>query len=163
MYIYKIWSNKGSKCYIGSTTQSLNQRFSKHKWDYKCWKEGKLNKNITSFDLFEEYGFENCCIELLEEVNDISQLKIREQFWINNTQNIVNNFRAIFIGHKEYYKNNLEYFKEYFKKYYEHKKEHIKEYKKKYTKEKVKCECGSFISRSSLTRHKKQNCKLTIR
>ena len=64
--IYKIWSPKGDKIYIGSTTQQyLSQRLSKHNSDYKQWKKGKGYK-IYSFELFDEYGPENCFIELLE-------------------------------------------------------------------------------------------------
>lgn len=149
MYVYKIYSLLGDKCYIGSTTKSLNERFSNHKWDYKRWKQGKINK-ITSFDLFEEYKPENCCIELLEEVNDISQLKIREQYWIDNTENTVNNFRAIFIDKeriKEYQKEYKQTHKEYYnqlkkewaeknkdkkKQYYEQNKQQINNKKKQY-------------------------------
>lgn len=64
--IYKIWSPKGDKIYIGSTTQLyLSSRMSKHMSDYKRWKQG-LTWKVYSFDLFDEYGPENCFIELLE-------------------------------------------------------------------------------------------------
>jgi hypothetical protein len=53
--IYKIQSHLGDKIYIGSTTkQYLSQRMVQHKGDYKCWKNGKLNKTF-SFELFDEY------------------------------------------------------------------------------------------------------------
>lgn len=160
MYIYKIWSDKCQECYIGSTIQSLNRRFTNHKSDYLNIK----NKNFSYYKLFDKYGMENFCIELLEELDDINQLKIREQYWIDNTKNTVNNRNAF--GHKdysnqqkEYYENNKEYKIEYQKEYREKNKEKI--YKR--LSEKIQCECGSFISRSNLTRHKKENCKLTIR
>lgn len=65
--IYKIESHLGDKIYVGSTAkQYLSQRFQQHKNSYKQWKEGKVNK-VTSYDLFDEYGPENCQIVLIEE------------------------------------------------------------------------------------------------
>ena len=65
--IYKIESHLGDKVYVGSTAkQYLSQRFQQHKSAYKGWKEGKVNK-VTSYDLFDEYGPENCQIVLIEE------------------------------------------------------------------------------------------------
>ena len=64
--VYKIWSTQGDKIYVGSTTkQYLSQRMDTHRTAYKSWKDGKC-KLITSFKLFDEYGLENCSIELLE-------------------------------------------------------------------------------------------------
>jgi len=65
--IYKIESHLGNKIYVGSTAKFyLSQRLQQHKNDYKCWKNGKRGK-ITSFELFDEYGPENCQIVLIEE------------------------------------------------------------------------------------------------
>ena len=63
---YKIWSTKGNNIYIGSTTYpQLCMRMSKHRECYKQWIKG--NKNYTSsFILFDEYGINNCFIELIE-------------------------------------------------------------------------------------------------
>ena len=65
--IYKIESHLGDKVYVGSTAkQYLSQRFQQHKNSYKSWKKG-IGYKITSYDLFDEYGIENCQIVLLEE------------------------------------------------------------------------------------------------
>ena len=65
--IYKIWSTQGPMIYVGSTTKEyLSQRMDTHRGQYKHWKSGKTTKITTSFKLFDEYGFENCMIELLE-------------------------------------------------------------------------------------------------
>jgi len=65
--IYKIESHLGDKIYIGSTAkQYLSQRFQQHKNSYKQWKLGKIGK-INSFELFDEYGVENCIVVLIEE------------------------------------------------------------------------------------------------
>ena len=64
--VYKIWSTQGNKIYIGSTTKVyLSQRMDKHRADYKRFKEEKSHF-ITSFKLFEEYGLDNCFIELID-------------------------------------------------------------------------------------------------
>jgi len=84
--IYKIESTLGDKIYIGSTTKAqLSQRMSKHRSNYKCWKVGKA-KLVTSFQLFDEYGLENCSIVLLEDCpcETIDQLKSREAFYIKS-------------------------------------------------------------------------------
>lgn len=83
--IYKITNSNGF-IYIGSTTRDLNTRLIEHKSNYKLWKEGKRNF-ITSFKVIEG---NNCKIELLEEIEDKTQLLTRERFYIENT-NCINN------------------------------------------------------------------------
>ena len=69
---------------------------------------------------------------------------------------------------KKYYIQNKEQIKEQEKKYREEHKEKIKEREKEYyiqnNKEKIKCECGSIVNKSSLIRHKKtkKHIKLMI-
>lgn len=65
--IYKIESHLGDKIYVGSTAKFyLSQRFQQHKSAYKQWKNGKVGK-VMSYELFDEYGPENCKIVLIEE------------------------------------------------------------------------------------------------
>ena len=82
--IYKIESNLGNKIYIGSTTkQCLSQRMDKHRSNYKYW---QVNKTcfLTSFNVFEEYGVENCKIILIEAFpcNSKDELLAREAHYI---------------------------------------------------------------------------------
>ncbi len=84
--IYKIESTKGDKIYIGSTTkQYLSQRMDTHRKDYKKWKNGN-NKRITSYELFDEYGVENCSIILLETFpcNSKDEAHAREAYYIRS-------------------------------------------------------------------------------
>ena len=69
--IYKIESVLGKCCYIGSTTQLLNSRFSAHK-NYK---------KTTSRHVFE---FEDACIILIENFpcENKKELTGRERFYI---------------------------------------------------------------------------------
>ena len=65
--IYKIESMCGSKCYIGSTTKKfLSQRMSAHRENYRRWKSGKQSKFTAVFDIFDEFGVDNCRIYLIE-------------------------------------------------------------------------------------------------
>jgi hypothetical protein len=61
--IYKIQSHVGEKIYIGSTTKKLLcDRMTGHRYDYKRWKNGDKSRVYKSFEMFDEYGLENCKI-----------------------------------------------------------------------------------------------------
>ena len=64
--IYKITDNAYTKCYIGSTIQPLSSRMGGHRREYKRYLLGNFTL-ITSFLLFQEFGKENCKIEIIEE------------------------------------------------------------------------------------------------
>ena len=133
--IYKIYSHLGDKIYIGSTTKPLlSQRMAKHRSDYKYWKSGR-GSFITSFKMFDEYGIENCFIELIEakpcisldEKNKLEGKYIRELVCVNK----------YIAGRtdKEYYEDNKFKLKKGMEAYYENNKEKIKEQKKLIRKE----------------------------
>ena len=67
--IYKIEclsSTDENDIYIGSTMKEhLSQRMDTHRTNYKQWLKGK-GAHVTSCDLFEKYGLENCRITLIE-------------------------------------------------------------------------------------------------
>ena len=84
--VYKIWSPNGDKIYVGSTTkQYLSQRMTAHRNNYNTWKNGKCCLT-TSFLLFDEYGIDNCFIELLEAklCSSKDELKQLEGGYIRN-------------------------------------------------------------------------------
>ena len=75
--IYKLQCKTTGLIYIGSTTQKIYDRKGKHMWDYR-------NRNdITARKVIEN---DNWDIYEIEKVDDKSQLKIREQYWIDNTE-----------------------------------------------------------------------------
>ena len=168
--VYKIWSTQGDKIYVGSTTKKyLSQRMDKHRSDYKRWKDGK-DHMITSFKLFEEYGLENCFIELLEtkecdskdELLKIEGKYIRELECVNRCIS----GRSRKEQFQQYYKDNKEIISEKQKKYNEINKEKISEHRKQFTldnkerlleqaKQKIDCACGSIIRISDKARHNK--------
>ncbi len=114
--IYKIESINGEDgdIYIGSTTEKLlSERMSKHRSDYKRWKNENVKCKYTSFILFDKYGVENCNIILLELVNCNSkdELLARERHFIKTLKcvNIQIPLRTI----KEYHQDNFEKEKQY--------------------------------------------------
>ena len=150
--IYQITDITYTKCYIGSTTQPLYKRFYQHKIHFNAWKKGKKPK-YTSLDIFDEFGVDNCIIELIESFpcNNKEELTKREGYHIKlnecvnkciagRTTKEYHNDNINVIKHrvKEYYENNVDAIKVKRKKYYEDNKETIKEYKKKYYESKKK-------------------------
>ena len=130
--VYKIWSTQGDKIYVGSTTkQYLSQRMDNHRRSYRAWKNETYHF-VSSFKLFEEYGLENCSIELLEAKNckskdELHQLEgkyIRELECVNKC--IAG--RTV----KEYLEDNKEHISEQRKQYREKTKENITQKNKQY-------------------------------
>jgi len=144
--IYKIESTLGDKIYVGSTCKKyLSQRFALHKSNYKRWKAGLVYK-MSSYDLFDEYGPENCNIVLIEEFSCTSKdLKnAREAHFIKELNCINKNIPGRTVKEwceenkdklKKYHKDyNIEYLKENKDKIKEYQKEYHKEYKIEYLK-----------------------------
>jgi hypothetical protein len=141
--VYKIYSHKGDKVYIGSTTDRyLCNRFSDHRTDYRA------GKRCTSCVLFDEYGMENCNIELIEEVEykDVLELKEREQYWIDNTLNTVNIKPAYQTIEQKQEKKHVKSMK-----YFNNHKETI--LAKRRNLPKTMCECGVEIRSDLMDKH----------
>jgi hypothetical protein len=162
--IYKIWSTQGDKIYVGSTCKDyLSQRMTAHRGDYNKWKRG-THGYVASYILFEEYGLENCFIELLEakSCSSIDEVRQLEGKYIRELT-CVNKFiagRSPKESMKEYYENNKEKIIQQIKEYQDNNKENVKQYKKKYrdnNKEKKRqetsCECGKTYQICSKARH----------
>ena len=101
--IYVIKSPQTDYVYIGSTTKTLNDRLCSHKSGYKAYLNEK-GHYITSFELVK---FEDCFIELLEEVsckNEKELHKIEGQY-IKDNMNCVNR-RIEGRTRKEYHVDN---------------------------------------------------------
>jgi len=164
--IYKIESHVGPKIYIGSTTkQYLSQRMEKHRSNYKSWKKGEYGL-IKSFELFDEYGLENCQIILLESCpcNSKDELNAKEAHYIRSLPCINKYIPGRSIA--EWRNDNKEQLKEKAKQYSEINKDKIKEYSimyNKINKEKIKeqksvpfkCDCGSCFRRDDKARHER--------
>jgi hypothetical protein len=140
--IYKITDVGNTKCYIGSTVQPLSVRMAGHKRMFKQYLDG-LKNFVSSFSLFEEFGFENCKIELLEECpcENIEQLLQKEGEHIKSVV-CVNKLvvgRTKQESRRAHYLKHQEKRRQYTKEYYSQHKAEIQEYKKDYqTKHRVK-------------------------
>ena len=181
IYLIKF-KNDPSLVYVGSTKIPLNKRFINHKsdnkktiilykyihencngnWDdcyielyenYPCLNRKELDRREGEITLkFKNDSNYNCINKNIagrtqEEYNDINREKLLEykkQYYQNNKEKL--NEKG-----KEYRENNKEKISDYHKEYYEQNKEKIAEKKN----EKITCECGCIINKSSKVRHLK--------
>jgi len=125
--IYKIVSPNTEKIYIGSTTQKLNRRLSKH--------EGSSSLYCSSKEIIILGGSK---IELIEDYpcNNKKELLEREQFYIDlykticvNKNNTIMDENSKKQYHKTYYEKNKEDIQAYKKTYRENNRENIQAYK----------------------------------
>jgi hypothetical protein len=130
--IYSIRSYQTDLIYIGSTTQPLSKRLSKHRCDFNSWKNN-IGGYVTSFEIIK---FDDHYIELIENYpcNSKNELVKREGQLIRETENTVNKNIA---GRntKEWNEDNKEKVSEYKKQYYEENKEQLSEKQKQYYEE----------------------------
>ena len=79
-FIYKISGKQGN--YIGSTRRDIDKRIIQHKSSKKCGCRELFNDEyeVTTLDIFDD-------------INDL-ELRKREQYWIDNTDNCLNEYRA---------------------------------------------------------------------
>ena len=84
--IYKITDIGYNQCYIGSTCEKLCHRMAKHRSECKLFLKGN-KKSMGSYDLFNQYGVENCKIELVEyfPCDSLQELRKKEGEVIKNT------------------------------------------------------------------------------
>ena len=85
--IYILKSSHTNDVYIGKTKTTLQKRFGKHKSDYQCFLKGQRKRKCSSVKLL---CYSDCDIFYLEENVELSMLKHRERYWIENTPNAVN-------------------------------------------------------------------------
>jgi len=156
--IYTIRSYLTDNIYIGSTTQSLTKRLSKHKADYKGFIAGKY-PTVTSFEIIK---FGDAYIELLEECPcyNKNQLCKREGEFIREHECV--NKCIPGRTYKEWCDEKKDKIIENKKEYYKQNKDKIKEYKKEYREqnrdkinEKFVCECGGKYTNKNKVDHLK--------
>ena len=129
--IYKITDIAYNKCYIGSTTEELSQRMARHRRYFKQFLISD-KRFISSYDLFNEYGVENCKIELIEyfKCDTLQELRKREGEHIKN--NVCVNKKVAGRTEKEYQQDNKDKIKVRKKEYNEINKDKIKQQVKEY-------------------------------
>jgi len=150
--IYKLCCKDLSitEVYIGHTTD-FRKRKNCHKSD--CNNEKHKNYNLKVYQFIRDNGnwdnWDMIEVERFEAI-DGNNAKKRERYWIEELKANLN-YVIPTRTKKEYRENNKETISEKKKKYNEKNKEKINEK----AKEKVQCECGCEISRSSIAEHKK--------
>lgn len=144
--IYKIVDIGYNKCYIGSTTEPLSKRMERHRKLHKRYLEtGKVDTRCRL--IFEEFGVENCKIELLENYPCMTKEELlrKEGEYIQNTD-CVNRYVAgrtpqeykqlhkerYSKNQKEWYEQNKEYVIQRSREYQEKHKEEIAQRRKEY-------------------------------
>ena len=87
--IYKLVSPHTDKVYVGSCSHKyLSQRWATHNCDYRHF------RNYTKAHDILDCG--DCRIELIEKFpcNSAQELHMRENYWLDNTPNCINQNRA---------------------------------------------------------------------
>jgi hypothetical protein len=142
--IYTIRSHQTGDIYIGSTTQTLTKRLSKHKNGFKRWKNGK-GHYTSSFEIIK---YDDAYIELLELCPCDSKMELhKREGQLIREMNCVNRCVAGRTDkewrddnkekRKEYIEANKDKIKEKTKEWRETNKEKIKEWREE-NKEKLK-------------------------
>jgi len=162
--VYRIWSLETDSIYVGSSCDTLSNRFSVHKSEYKRWKEGDKTRYCSSSILFDQVGVENCKIELIKNFpcNSKTELNREEGIIQRLYKHLIVNKNEAGRTDKEYRDEHKQEKKEYYDKYYEEHKEEISERRNKYKKEhkeeinkKYDCQCGGKFTHNNKTQHEK--------
>lgn len=174
--IYRLISASG-KQYIGSTTVLLTKRKYDHKKKYELYKGGHITNKCSSVLLFEEGEVDIVLIENFP-CDSKEELEKRERYWVDNISGVcVNrNKPRLLEGERnqrmrQYYQDHREEKQAYDKKYRQENKAHrsalsLALYHRKKNiinqkrSEKIKCECGNEVARSSLACHRKTKVHL---
>jgi len=158
--------------YIGSTT---NFRLRKCCHKSACTNEKSKDYNAKVYQNIRlNGGWEEWNMLLVEKFTCIDKKEslVRERFWIDHFKSKLNtqipnrtskeynfdNKTEIFEQRKEYRKNNKKIIKEKAKEWYNDHKEKISGKNKEIAeqmKEKIECECGCFVRKDGILRHKK--------
>ena len=176
--IYKIYNTINDDIYVGSTSLKLCERMRDHRRATNSIKK----KDRPLYQAFREHGIEYFFIELIEKCpcNDKDKLRKKEGEYIRSlkpSMNIqipgrtdheyyIDNKDKFLQDCKDRYVKNRSYILERDKKYRDNNKDKIKQYRednkdklsennKLYKNEKLTCECGCVMNRSSMLRHQR--------
>lgn len=126
--IYKLVSNVTNKIYIGSTTQTLDQRKQGHEKDYRHYINTGQNY-VSSFNIIEDGNYDIVLLENYPCDNE-SQLFKREGHWQKNMECVNKNIAGRTV--QEYYADNKDTISKYLKEYCVANKDTILENQRKY-------------------------------
>lgn len=136
--IYKIINNKDNQIYVGSTTQTLSQRFTDHKKSttLKRCEKWKIIKHMN------QIGKKNFKIILIEEIKckNKDTLTAREQYWMDLLKPTLN---QCFSNGKDYKKLQNKWNKA------DNKRKELRKH------DIIICECGTEVRKQWRIQHKK--------
>lgn len=178
--VYKIWNDVDDKFYIGSSTINLNKRLNHHRTNSRYEHRGSYGcKFYTHMRLHGQDKFNIECLEDFECEN-VKELRLKEQEYINNLKPELNYQRASRanmtkkeINHESYTKTKANQTeeskqkeKERVKKWHTENKEKVKQYKKELFQKKkaeltekhrlspqITCDCGSVFKQCNQSYH----------
>ena len=142
-FIYQLKSLHNPEVYVGKSKQTPKDRFDCHKKDYKAWTKGTQHYK-SSYELTK---YDDCVMVVLESNVSNDMLASREGYWwaqFDCVNKCVPNRTPA-----EWRKDNPEYDKQ----YYRDNREKIATHKL----EKLTCDCGIVVCRSSMARHLKSS------
>ena len=135
--VYRIIHLHSNICYVGSTFDSVRNRWQGHKTAYSAYLRNNKDGVVSIYPYFKQYGIDSFkCILIKEyEVEDKNVLLAYEQLWINKFKSINTNsaFNPLY--------DNKQYQSYQTKEYYEANKDKILQAKKEYreaNKDKIK-------------------------
>ena len=139
--IYIIINNYNNDICIGSSCNSLQSRFHRHKYDAKK----EYNKNLPLYKLINEIGFSRFNIELIEDYSCKNQheLNQRQGYYIRQYGTLNHNIAGR--PHSEYIKTPQ-----------------AKQRKKEYNNRSVICNCGCKINIGNLLKHQKSSKHISL-
>lgn len=138
--VYRIIHLHSNICYVGSTLDSVRNRWQGHKYKYKAYLKNDTDKHaISIYPYFDRYGIDSFkCILVKEyEVEDRNHLFAYEQLWINkfnpiNKLNAFNPLLRVNLYRNAYRELNKDKIKQYRKKHYEANRDKLLQAKKEY-------------------------------
>jgi len=172
--IYKIICKLDHKfCYIGSTFDSLRNRWQRHKGHYRDWiKDSESMRPCSCVRYFKKYGIENFkIIEIIKydiHLKDRKCLEAYETLWIRKTKGCCNVILPVQYLKREYQKqyreDNKTEISEKKRQYNQDNQESIAEKRRQYrqdnntelsqkSKVKLTCQCGVVVTKSNMARH----------
>lgn len=156
--IYKIICKLNHKfCYIGSTFDTLRNRWQRHKRHYSDWVKDSDTGKCSCAPYFKKYGIENFKVIEIKSydihLKDRRCLEAFETLWINNTRGCCNKILPVRYLEKEqkkqYQQENRESIAEQRKQFRQNNRESIAQKRAV----KVTCDCGSFVTKDHMARH----------
>ena len=89
MIIYKAKNTINKKVYIGQTVKNLDYRKQGH------INSAKRDSNFHFHNALRKYGFDNFEWGILEKVNYVKELDIREDYWINYYNSVEEGYNMV--------------------------------------------------------------------